>query len=265
MEEWRLIEDGPRDGTLNMTIDKAILAACESGEVLPTLRLYSWERPTLSVGYTQNVDREINFSRCRELDIKVVRRPTGGKALLHDHEVTYSFIAPVPHPKFPPSLQGAYKVIAQALLEGLRELGVKDAVLANIKKVDRRHGYFYSPSCLSNNHHWEIEVKGAKLVGSAQRRTKRAFLQHGSIPISCDRTLLNSLFKHKVSGSHARSMNILNNKFITLSEYLRKEVTREEILQALKQGFYRALLGKWTKTNLSSSELVRCASGLYSS
>ena len=259
MEKWRVIEDGPKDGQSNMAIDSAILAACESGEVLPTLRLYSWERPTLTIGYAQDIDREIDFDRCREFDIQVVRRPTGGRALLHHHELTYSITVPIPHPKFPNSLHGAYKVIAQALLEGLEALGIRDAILANASGLSRRYFYPHSPSCLSSINHWEIEVKGAKLVGSAQRRKKRAFLQHGSILIDCDRLLSISLFKYNTSDSRARSMNILNNNVITLSEYLGKDVTREEVSQALKQGFSRTLFGRWIQGSLSPSELVKCA------
>ena len=260
MEEWRVIEDSPRDGASNMAIDKAILAACESGEVPPTLRLYGWKQPTLTVGYAQNIEREIDFERCEELGIQVVRRPTGGRALLHHHELTYSLTAPIPHAKFPHSLRGAYEVIARALLVGLEKLGVKDAVLANARKVDRRQVSFHSPSCLSSINHWEIQVQGAKLVGSAQRRTKRAFLQHGSILIDFDRPLVNSLFKHKASDSRSRSMHILNNRVITLSEYLGKDVTFEEVSQALKQGFSRVLSGKWIQGSLSSFEWVRCTS-----
>ena len=253
-----MIEDGPRGGELNMAIDMAILAACELREVPPTLRLYSWEQPTLTVGYAQDIDREIDLTRCRELGISVVRRPTGGRALLHSDEMTYSFIAPVPHSRFPPSLKGAYNVIARALLAGLHELGVKDAVLAKKGAVGRRRIFFRSPSCLSSINHWEIEVQGAKLVGSAQRRTKRAFLHHGSILITCDRVLLNSLFKHKVVDSRVRAMNILNNKVITLSECLGKDVVREEVSQAIKHGFSRILSGRWVQGSLSSSEVVRC-------
>ena len=110
MQEWRVIEDGPQDGEPNMAIDRAILASCASGKTLPTLRLYSWERPTLTVGYAQDFSKEIDVDRCRKLGIQIVRRPTGGRALLHNHEVTYSFTAPTPHSKFPPSLLGAYKV-----------------------------------------------------------------------------------------------------------------------------------------------------------
>ena len=259
MEEWRIIEDGPKDGVLNMAIDRAILDACESGEVPPTLRLYSWKRPTLTVGYAQKIGREIDLKRCLELGIQVVRRPTGGRALLHSHEVTYSFTAPIPHPKFPSSLQGAYNVVARALLESLEELGVQDATLSNAKKINRDQFSFRSPSCLSSINQCEIEVQGAKLVGSAQRRTKRAFLHHGSILITCDRILLNSLFKHKVVDSRVRAMNILNNKVITLSECLGKDVVREEVSQAIKHGFSRILSGRWVQGSLSSSEVVRCA------
>ena len=260
MEEWRVIEDHPRKGALNMAIDRALLAACESRKVPPTLRLYGWERPALTVGYAQNIDRDINMERCRKLGIQVVRRPTGGRALLHQNEVTYSFTAPIPHPKFPCSLQGAYKVIASALLEGLDELGVKGAVLANARKANKDQTLFRSPSCLSSINNWEIEVKKAKLVGSAQRRTKRAFLQHGSILIDCDRSLLNSLFTHRVRGSRAKPKNILHNKVITLSECLGKNVTCEEVSHALKQGFFRVFSGRWIKGTLSSFERMRCAS-----
>ena len=86
------------------------------------------------------------------------------------------------------------------------------------------------------------------------------FLQHGSIPIACNRSLLNSLFKHKTSGAPVRSMNILNTKITTVSECLGKDVTRGEVSQALKQGFSRALFDRWFQGSLSSSELARCTS-----
>ena len=258
MQEWRVIEDGPQDGESNMAIDRAILASCASGKTLPTLRLYSWERPTLTVGYAQDFSKEIDVDRCRKLGIQIVRRPTGGRALLHNHEVTYSLTAPIPHSKFPPSLLGAYKVVARALLEGLKEIGVCGADLASGGKSDRGRHSFHSPSCLSSINYLEIEVQGAKLVGSAQRRTKGAFLQHGSILLDCDRALLNSLFKYATDDDRSRSMDILNNKVITLSECLGKSVTRKEVFLALKKGFSRVLLGNWILGRLNSFELIRC-------
>jgi lipoate-protein ligase A len=263
MQEWRVIEDGPQDGESNMAIDRAILASCAS-ETLPTLRLYSWEQPTLTVGYAQDFAKEIDVNRCQKLGIQIVRRPTGGRALLHNHEVAYSFTAPIPHSKFPPSLLGAYKVVARALLEGLKEIGVCGADLASGRKSNRGRHSFHSPSCLSSINHLEIEVQGAKLVGSAQRRTKRAFLQHGSVLLDCDRALLNSLFKYATDDDRSKSMDILNNKVITLSECLGESVTRKEVFLALKKGFSRVLQGNWISGHLNSFELIRCTPNSYS-
>ena len=256
MQEWRVIEDEPKDGESNMAIDRAILASCELGLIPPTLRLYSWEKPTMTVGYAQDFLKEVDVNKCRNLGVQIVRRPTGGRALLHDHEVTYSFTAPIPHSIFPPSLLGAHKTIARALVEGLKEIGVNDATLALGEERDKDYGAFHSPSCLSSINHFEIEVHGAKLVGSAQRRTKRAFLQHGSILLSLERTLLNSLFKYTTDKNRSRSMEILDNKVITLAEYLGKDVTHKEVFQALKRGFSRILQGSWAPAYSSYFKLA---------
>jgi lipoate-protein ligase A len=150
------------------------------------------------------------------------------------------------------------------LLEGLKEIGVCGADLASGGKPDRGRYSFHSPSCLSSINHLEIEVQGAKLVGSAQRRTKRAFLQHGSMLLDCDRALLNSLFKYATDDDRSRSMDILNNKVITLSECLGESVTRKEVFLALKKGFSRVLQGNWISGRLNSFELIRCTPNPYS-
>ena len=150
------------------------------------------------------------------------------------------------------------------MLEGLKEIGVCGADLASGGKSDRDRHSFHSPSCLSSINHLEIEVQGAKLVGSAQRRTKRGFLQHGSILLDCDRGLLNSLFKYATDDDRSRSMDILNNKVITLSECLGESVTRKEVFLALKKGFSRVLKGNWISGRLNSFELIRCTPHPYS-
>ena len=256
MQEWRLIVDESRDGESNMAVDRAILAACEAGQVPPTLRLYSWKRPTMTIGYAQKL-REIDVDRCKKLGIQIVRRPTGGRALFHNHEVTYSFTAPIPHPEFPSSLFGAYKVVAGALLEGLKEIGVSDAILSSGRKKNKDEGSFHSASCLSSISNFEIEAQGAKLIGSAQRRTKKAFLQQGSILLDCDRTLLASLFKYETDDLRCRTIEMLNNKVITLYECLGKDMNHDDIFCALKNGFARALLGKWRQEHLNSFELAQ--------
>lgn len=257
--KWRVIEDEAQDGAFNMKVDRAILAACEAGEVPPTLRLYGWDRPTLSVGYAQDVFGEIEVERCRDLGIPVVRRPTGGRALLHQHELTYSLIAPISLPEFPSSLLGTHRSIARALLAGLEQLGVGGAVLASGRKPFQGRNSFRSPSCLASLNHGEIEIRGAKLVGSAQRRTKRAFLQHGSILIRCDRSLMHSLFKYRPGDSRSRSIETLNRKVTTLEECLGREISFKEVSRAVIEGFRQTFSGEWASGSLGSFELEYCA------
>jgi lipoate-protein ligase A len=170
METWRLIEDGALDGSLNMATDRAILTACGEGKA----------------------DRDVDLARCRALGIPVVQRPTGGRALLHDKELTYSLVAPIPHPRFSPNLREAFCAVSEALLLSLNRLGIRDAEMT---KPERTSSNGRSPSCFSTLNHYEITVKNKKLIGSAQRRTSRSFLQQGSLWIDCDRELMNSLFK----------------------------------------------------------------------
>jgi len=260
LPEWRVLEDSPQDGEFNMAVDRAILIACETGRVPPTLRLYGWDRPTLSVGYAQDLSKEIETGRCRELNIPVVRRPTGGRALLHYQEVTYSFIAPIPHPEFPSSLLGTYRKIAQALLAGLRHVDVQNAALAPVRGRSRAGDSFRSPSCLASLNHGEIEVQGAKLIGSAQRRTNRAFLQHGSILIRCDRTLMHSLLKFSHASSRFNSVEALKQKVTTLSECLGREISFKEVAQAMLEGFRQTFQGEWVCGHLTPFERKYCVS-----
>ncbi len=260
LPKWRVLEDSLQSGEFNMAVDRAILIACEAGRVLPTLRLYGWDRPTLSVGYAQDLSKEIETGRCRELNIPVVRRPTGGRALLHYQEVTYSLIAPIPHSEFPSSLLGTYRKIAQALLAGLRHVGVQGAALAPVRGHSRTGDSFRSPSCLASLNHGEIEVQGAKLIGSAQRRTNRAFLQHGSILIRCDRTLMHSLLKFSHANSRLNSVETLKQKVTTLSECLGREISFKEVARAMLEGFRQAFQGEWVRGHLTPFEQRYCAS-----
>jgi len=260
LPKWRVLEDGPQGGEFNMAVDRAILVACEAGRVPPTLRLYGWDRPTLSVGYAQDLSKEIETGRCRELNIPVVRRPTGGRALLHYQEVTYSLIAPIPHSEFPSSLLGTYRKIAQALLAGLGHVGVQGAALAPVRGHSRTGDSFRSPSCLASLNHGEIEVQGAKLIGSAQRRAKRAFLQHGSILIHCERALMHSLLKFSSANSRSNSVETLKQKVTTLSECLGREISFKEVAQAILKGFRQTFQGEWVCGHLTPFEQRYCAS-----
>jgi lipoate-protein ligase A len=167
-----------------MAVDEALADSCRRGTSGPTVRLYGWEVRSISLGYFQRPDQVVDLDRCRDAGIPVVRRTTGGRAVFHHREVTYSVVAPVPHWRFPSTIRGTYEVIARALEDALVSLGLP--VTRRDRDPERlRHGAG-SPFCFDATSRHEITLGGMKMVGSAQRRWPTAFLQHGSILLSVD-------------------------------------------------------------------------------
>ncbi|HEY5998113.1 MAG TPA: lipoate--protein ligase family protein [bacterium] len=175
---WRLIDSGPGDGAWNLALDEAIFRCVRERRSPPTLRLYAWDAPALSLGYAQDAAREVDLAACRARGIAVLRRPSGGRAVLHDREVTYSVAVPAGEAGFGSGLDEAYRAVAAGLLAGLRLLGV-DAALALRAPTGARP--LRHPGCFASASRHEIVAGGRKIVGSAQRRSGGAFLQHGSI------------------------------------------------------------------------------------
>lgn len=180
--EWRLILDGDLPGQANMARDTSILKSLESGQGRPTLRLYGWDRPTISLGYLQDPGPFMG------LGLPVVRRVTGGRAVVHWHEVTYSVAGLSDDPLFSGGIPGAYSVISGCIAAALNDSGVEAALFKGKAGGGRSRACFRSPS------RFEIMAGGRKLVGSAQRRFRRAFLQHGSILMSADQELNERVF-----------------------------------------------------------------------
>jgi lipoate-protein ligase A len=152
------------------------------------LRFYQWERPTASLGYTQNTAKVVDLEFCRRNGIDVVRRITGGKLVLHHREVTYSVVSS-DAAAFTGTLAGSYKLISRALMRGLERMGLAPT------SADKAPP-FYAKSdlpCFSHPAQDEIELGGRKIIGSAQKRAGNGFLQHGSIPLGHDERLLKSV------------------------------------------------------------------------
>lgn len=254
MKNWRLVKDGPGDGRLNMAIDRAILTACDRGQAPATLRLYGWDKPTLSIGYSQNELKDVDQGQCERRNIPVVRRFTGGRALLHQYEFTYSFIAPIPHPGFPGSLTGDFCAVSKAVLLSLEKAGVDKPEMVGKEKrtpgADRKR----SPACFSTSNHWEIGVKGKKLVGSAQRRLNKAFLQHGSILLGKDPELANNLLRYPSEPEKNRGLKTLISNTLTLSEVLPFKLEWEKLSQCFEDGFQETFHGLWKPEPLNSLE-----------
>ena len=189
---WRLLVTEPTDGATNMAIDEALWRGRQAGVSPPTLRLFAWSPPTVSLGYGQPLDRHVDLEACRALGVGLVRRPTGGSAIYHDgpeRELTYSVVATAADLGIGPDLLETYRWIGAALLRGLQSLGAPAAL------VPERPGDGPVPAfCFARTGVFEIEVDGRKLVGSAQRRQGDSFLQHGAVLLDVDEPRLRTLF-----------------------------------------------------------------------
>jgi lipoate-protein ligase A len=189
---WRLLVTEPIDGATNMAIDEALWLGRRAGTSPPTLRCFAWSPPTVSLGYGQPLDREVDVAACARLGVGLVRRPTGGSAIYHDgpeRELTYSVTARAEDLGVVADLLATYHWIARALVRGLRALGAP----AEIVPVAPA-GVAIPAFCFARAGSYEIEVAGRKLVGSAQRRQGTDFLQHGAVLLGVDEGRLRALF-----------------------------------------------------------------------
>lgn len=185
MPHWRLIVTPPASGAENMALDEALMEQAQSTQEW-VLRVYSWSTPTVSFGRNQSACGRYDRDRIRDLELDVVRRPTGGRAILHDREITYSVTAPVVQAG---ELGDSYRRINTVLLCGLRSIGVHATAAAPIKRSAEPG----TAPCFDEPAAGELTVDGRKLAGSAQWRTEGALLQHGSILVEDDQTILASL------------------------------------------------------------------------
>jgi lipoate-protein ligase A len=182
--QWRLIRSGFLSGARNMALDEALLESVAAGRSAPVLRLYRWRPATVTLGYAQRCDRSVNLAACREMGLDVVRRITGGRAVLHDREVTYAVIAPERTPPFPGGILENYRVIARPLQRTLAAFGLPVA-FAPGRRGGAGEGAAAS-ACFTAPSAYELVCHGRKVTGGAQKRQGGAFLQHGSIPLDLD-------------------------------------------------------------------------------
>ncbi len=222
-------------GVDNMRRDAALLDTC-APDAAPTLRLYTWKRPTVSVGWMQDADALLDVEACRRDHVDVVRRPTGGRAILHADEITYAVIAPRSDARFGSSVAQAHAFIAACLADALRALGVSTEVSRPTPDPERR---MLRHPCFTSSGRHELLVDGRKLVGSAQRRTDRAFLQHGSLLVDRGHERLVDFLRDAARDPDAASAlrRALGRGTTTLREQLGRVPAFEELASALTQAF----------------------------
>ena len=244
-QEWRWIFEGLNTAEWNMAVDTSLLADCGRGLIPLTVRFYGWSEPAITIGYSQKAEAELDLKRCRELGIAVVRRPTGGRALLHHRELTYSIVAPMSLAPFSRGLKATFGAVSEALLAGLQCLGLRGGL--NTGKHKSGSGPRRSPACFASLNHCEITVDGKKLVGSAQKRTAKAFLQHGSVIIESDHDLFTSLLKFEDEKQRTETRQRLLQSTTTLNRVCGREVSLEETAAALMTGFRNTFGGDWVQ------------------
>ncbi|MBW3591510.1 MAG: lipoate--protein ligase family protein [Actinobacteria bacterium] len=226
---WQLAISAPHSATANMALDVGMLdRAVARRNHLPLLRLYRWAGPALSLGSNQLLDPELE-RRCRQAGVELVRRPTGGSAVLHGGDLTYAVVAPYSGM----SVMDAYRWVAQGLICGLGRLGLQAQVVrhrdsaAGPVLVIHGRGGAYGPgdACFAAPVGADLQVDGRKICGSAQKRRRGHFLQHGSIPLTDDRAMLAQL----LDTEHPNHSTCLTS--------LRPGTTCEELQRCLVQGF----------------------------
>ncbi len=236
---WRLLITPPLDGATNMAIDEAVLYALAEGNGVPTLRFFQWDPPCLSLGYNQHWD-ELDESTCRQLGYTWIRRPTGGRAILHTDEVTYSLIIPQDDPRVQEGIVGSYRVLSFGLLNGLARLGVRAQQATKEDLRASRQASKGGPVCFDTPSRYEITWQGKKLIGSAQLRRKKIVLQHGTLPLCGNLNRILKVLRFS-EAEREQQRELLPQRAATLEQVLGKVLSFEEVSSALAQGFTEEL------------------------
>ncbi len=244
---WRLIIHEARDGAWNMAIDEAIATAVGRGDSPPTLRFYEWEPPCLSLGRGQP-DADVDVAACDRAGHTCVRRPTGGRAILHQNELTYSISLPLSDPRAAGDIVESYRRLSDGLAEGLRGLG-----LAVERALPRKAEPEAAPACFETLAGYEITVGGRKLLGSAQFRTRTALLQHGSLPLHGDVAAIVDFLSLADAAREAMRQR-LRATATTVEQALGRRVSFAEAATALCRGIADVLNVRLVEGDLSHEE-----------
>lgn len=254
--EWRFLETGANTGAMNMAIDEAILTAHSRGLVLPTLRFYTWEPSTVTLGYFQSLEKEIDQQGCSEVGVDYVRRLTGGRAVLHDRDFTYSVAVLEDNPLIPKGILDSYKELSRGIIKGLDLLGVKAEVVALSHDTNKEKKKDLSVACFDSPSWYEVVIDGKKIVGSAQTRKDGVLLQHGSILLDLDVDKLFTTLRTPSEKVKERIKKDFPNRAVSLDYVLGRKIVYEEILEVMKKGFAEALGIRLVPGELTKEEIA---------
>ena len=244
----RLIDSGsggPVPGALNMGIDEALLGSVSRGESPPALRLYRWSPPCVTVGYFQSLEAEVDLEACAASGVDAVRRLTGGGAVFHDAEITYSLVLPLGHELAPDDILESYRLICAGLVRGLGLLGVESS---------------FAPIN-------DVAAGGKKISGNAQTRRHGCLLQHGTVLLDLDPERMFSLLRVPAEKMKGRLIEDVKARVTSLRALMGREVSYEEAADALRRGFAQEWLADLEPRGLGPAETAearRCATERFS-
>ena len=214
-EQWRLLKTNFSTAFTNMAVDRAVLVTSSEGKVPPTVRFYGWKPSAISIGYFQSLEEEVDLDTCRKLGVDYVRRITGGGAVFHEEELTYSIIIPETHSQIPKNILKSYGRICGAVMKGLDNLGIESK---------------YVPIN-------DIITGGKKISGNAQTRKAKIVLQHGTVLTDVDVDKMFSVLKVPNEKIKDKLIADVKQRVTSIKHVLGKEIRFEDVSKAMKIGF----------------------------
>jgi lipoate-protein ligase A len=251
--QWRLLRHGPARGAYNMAVDAAILELVNEGKSQPTLRFYDWDPACLSLGFAQSysdIDEDARAKRGWD----VVRRPTGGRAILHTDELTYSVIGASDEPRLAGGVLESYKRLSEGLMHSLKLLGLP--VERQPMREHNGFGELDNPVCFEVPSDYEITLHSKKIIGSAQARRKGGVLQHGSLPLFGDIGRITEILRYPSAERQQESANRVRARAATVEEGLGRKVSFAEAQDAFIRGFAETLNIDFVEGELTDEERV---------
>ena len=233
-EEWRLLITKANSAAKNMAIDRAVLELSSKNKIPPTIRFYTWNPPAISIGYFQGLNEEVDLDICNKLGIDYVRRITGGGAVFHENELTYSIVIAESHPEIPKNILDSYARICGAVMKGLANIG-----------IDSR----YMPIN-------DIIANGKKISGNAQTRKLRTVLQHGTVLTDVDVDKMFSVLKVPNEKIKDKMISDVKQRVTSVKHILGKELDFDSMVSAMKKGFEEEFDIVLVQDSLNSEEEI---------
>jgi lipoate---protein ligase len=232
-EQWRFLVTNANTAYRNMAIDLAVLKANSEGHVPPTVRFYYWQPSAITIGYFQSLKEEVDLDMCKKQGVDYVRRITGGGAVFHEHELTYSIVIPESHVEMPKNIMDSYSRICGAIMKGLKNIGI-DSTYHPINDI------------LSN---------GKKISGNAQTRKYNTVLQHGTVLLDVDVEKMFSLLRVANEKMIDKLVSDVKQRVSSIKHVLDREVFFDELLDDMKKGFEDEFNVELIKGELTDYEL----------